>query len=286
MRHLLRGSTPPLIIGGTPAGIACAAALVAHGVAPTLVANGTPLGGRARWARVGSSRLPLFPDVFSQEGSLLRDRVSEALVKAHAGGCVIQKNEHISGIHCESNRITEVSVVGLLGTVRRRPRLVILADELIGPLSPPSNKGSVPTGDETRGRSYFHFVATENWMPGPQFGSEGWVAQKLSPPSKRHSAWCVYPTGSKTAPEEWAKAELMEDSGVRDLNTFRRTAMTEEQASSRGAKAAEFHSFSNVICLGERATGAPLAVEEEMESTRDLVNGWFSEPVATIATLS
>ena len=246
MRHLLRGSTPPLIIGGTPAGIACAAALVAHGVTPTLVANGTPLGGRARWARVGSLRLPLFPDVFSQELSLSRDRVSEALAKAHVGGCVIQKNEHVSGIQCESNRISEVSIVGMLGTVRRRPRLVILADELLGPLSPPSDRGSVSSSDESRGRSYFHFLATEKWAPPPRFGSEGWVARKLGQYSKGHLAWCVYPNGNESAPEEWAKAELMEDPGVRELNTFRRTPMTEEKISSRVAKAAEFNSFSKV----------------------------------------
>ena len=77
----------------------------------------------------------------------------------------------------------------------------------------------------------------------------------------------------------------MEDPGVRELNTFRRTPMTEEKISSRVAKAAEFNSFSNVICLGERATGTPLTVEDEMESALGQVDEWFSEPTAPIVTL-
>ena len=164
MNHLLRGSTPPLIVGGTPAGIACAAALVARGLSPTLVANGLPLGGRGRIGKVGPTRKSYFPDVYEDERSLERNPVASALASAHSGGCVIQKDDRVVELKIAKQAVSEISVVGMLGEVRRRPRLVILADSLTGALSFPDGE----PGDRERPAPievpYIHFLSTRAFI--------------------------------------------------------------------------------------------------------------------------
>ena len=105
----------------------------------------------------------------------------------------------------------------------------------------------------------------------------GWNARRLEARGQNQVAWCAFPA-EREASSENATIELIgEHSEVLESWTFRRSVLSDADRFEARRMAARFDALTNVVCMGERATGVPLSVEREMEQAASHVSSWFDE---------